>query len=64
MTKDKLDNNFILLEVVHTDHSEGFKTGITIDLNSYKVLKELYNQFGEFTIDKVNDSSEIQLITK
>ena len=64
MAKDNLNKDFMLLEIIHTEHHPEFKTGITININKYKFLKELYNQFGKFTIDETDDSNDIQLITK
>ena len=58
----KIKEGFILLEVVHKDSNNG-KVGITIDLNNYKFLKELYNQYGDFTISK-SDKNEIILNTE
>lgn len=55
-------DNYILLEVVHKNKPNMNKMGITIDINNYKFLKDLYNQYGDFVIIK-NDSDEIKLVT-
>lgn len=57
-----MNDNYILLEVVHQNRYTAHRTGITVDLKNYQFLKDLYGQYGDFTITKVND--ELKLATK
>lgn len=57
-----MNDNYLLLEVIHQNRCTEHKTGITINLKNYQFLKDLYDQYGDFTITKVND--ELKLATK
>ena len=57
-----MNDNYTLIEVVHKDKPNMNKMGITIDINNYKFLKDLYNQYGDFVITK-SDADEIKLVT-
>lgn len=58
-----MDNDYKILEIIHLHKNTNQKIGITLDINKYEFLKDLYNQYGKFSIDK-SDNDEIKLITK
>lgn len=58
-----MDNDYKLLEIEHLYKNINHKVGITLDTKQYKFLKDLYNQYGKFSIDEA-DNNEIKLITE
>ena len=59
-----MDNDYRLLEIVHTHKDTNHKVGITLDSSRYEFLKDLYNQYGDFSIGKNEETNEIKLITE
>lgn len=58
-----MDDDYKLLEIEHLYKNTNHKVGITLDTKQYEFLKDLYNQYGKFSIDKA-DNNEIKLITE
>ena len=56
-----MDDDYKLLEIEHLYKNTNHKVGITLDIKRYEFLKDLYNQYGKFSIDE-DDNNEIKLI--
>ena len=59
-----MDNEYRILEIKHLYKDTTHKVGITLDSKQSEFLNDLYNQYGDFSIGKNEETNEIKLITE